>query len=164
MSPRVAAAAARKVPVSMRSGGTLWVAPCRCLTPSMAMVPVPAPVMWAPIDCSNRARSPISGSIAQFSSVVTPSARVAAINRFSVAVTEGTSNAKCAPRKRLALALRYPASMRMSAPSACSPAICSLTGREPMAQPPGSDTSASPKRASRGPSKRIDARIVFTSS
>ncbi len=33
-----------------------------------------------------------------------------------------------------------------------------------MAQPPGNDTSALPKRATSGPSTRIDARIVFTSS
>src|SRR5580692_8090236 len=32
-----------------------------------------------------------------------------------------------------------------------------------MAHPPGSDTSAAPKRASNGPSTRIDARMVFTS-
>ena len=42
--------------------------------------------------------------------------------------------------------------------------MCWSTGREPIAQPPGSDTVASPKRASSGPSTRIDARIVFTSS
>src|SRR5262245_675534 len=33
-----------------------------------------------------------------------------------------------------------------------------------MAQPPGSDTRASPQRATSGPSTRIDARIVFTRS
>ena len=32
-----------------------------------------------------------------------------------------------------------------------------------MAQPPGSDTSAAPNRASKGPKTRIDARMVFTS-
>jgi hypothetical protein len=42
--------------------------------------------------------------------------------------------------------------------------MCWSTGREPMAQPPGSDTGASPKRASSGPSTRIDARMVLTSS
>ena len=42
--------------------------------------------------------------------------------------------------------------------------MCWSTGREPMAQPPGSDTVAWPKRASSGPSTRIEARIVFTSS
>ena len=52
----------------------------------------------------------------------------------------------------------------MSAPIACRPATWMFTGRAPMAQPPGSDTSALPKRASSGPSTRIDARMVFTSS
>src|SRR5690606_28056773 len=37
-------------------------------------------------------------------------------------------------------------------------------GRAPIAQPPGSDTSARPKRPSSGPSTSTDARIVFTSS
>ena len=38
-----------------------------------------------------------------------------------------------------------------------------LTGRAPIAQPPGKDTSAAPKRANNGPSTKIDARMVFTS-
>src|SRR4029079_4681850 len=42
--------------------------------------------------------------------------------------------------------------------------MCWSTGRRPIAQPPGSDTRASPQRASNGPSARIDARIVFTIS
>ncbi len=37
-------------------------------------------------------------------------------------------------------------------------------GRAPMAQPPGSDTRARPKRATSGPSTSTEARIVFTSS
>ena len=47
---------------------------------------------------------------------------------------------------------------------ACSPLMCWSTGREPMAQPPGSDTRARPVRASNGPSTRIDARMVLTIS
>ena len=50
------------------------------------------------------------------------------------------------------------------APIACNPATCKLTGLAPMAQPPGSDTSASPKRLTSGPRTNIDARIVLTSS
>ena len=42
--------------------------------------------------------------------------------------------------------------------------MCWSTGREPMAQPPGSDTVASPKRASSGPSASTEARMVLTSS
>src|SRR5690349_18376269 len=52
----------------------------------------------------------------------------------------------------------------MTAPMASRPRMCRSTGREPMAQPPGSATSASPKRATIGPSTRIEARMVFTSS
>ena len=44
------------------------------------------------------------------------------------------------------------------------PSMCRLTGREPMAQPPGSDTLASPKRATSGPSTRMEARMVLTRS
>ena len=44
------------------------------------------------------------------------------------------------------------------------PLRCWSTGREPMAQPPGRLTCASPKRASVGPSTRIDARMVLTNS
>ena len=46
----------------------------------------------------------------------------------------------------------------MSAPMRCSPEICSFTGLEPMAQPPGRETSASPKRASSA-SGFIEVRI-----
>jgi hypothetical protein len=50
------------------------------------------------------------------------------------------------------------------APIASSPAMCRLTGRAPIAQPPGSETRASPCRATSGPSTRIDARMVLTRS
>ena len=45
-----------------------------------------------------------------------------------------------------------------------SPFKCWSTGREPMAQPPGRLTSAAPKRASVGPSTKMEARMVFTNS
>ena len=44
------------------------------------------------------------------------------------------------------------------------PLMCRSTGREPIAQPPGSDTSAAPYFASNGPSTSTDARIVLTNS
>ena len=50
------------------------------------------------------------------------------------------------------------------APIFSRPARWRSTGRAPIAQPPGVDTRAWPKRASSGPSARNDARIVFTSS
>src|SRR6185437_12754354 len=57
-----------------------------------------------------------------------------------------------------------PFSTLISAPSVCRPRMCWSTGREPIAQPPGSDTSAWPKRATSGPSTRIEARMVRTRS
>ena len=37
-------------------------------------------------------------------------------------------------------------------------------GRDPIAQPPGRETRARPQRAASGPSTRLDARMVLTSS
>ena len=47
---------------------------------------------------------------------------------------------------------------------ACKPLMCWSTGREPIAQPPGKDTLARPKRASNGPSANTEARMVLTNS
>ncbi len=52
----------------------------------------------------------------------------------------------------------------MRAPSASSPRRCRSTGRVPIAQPPGIDTSARPRFASNGPSTQMPARIVLTMS
>ena len=104
-SPRVAAAAATNVPVSMRSGMIACVAPCKRGTPSMTMRSVPAPEIFAPIAIRHAARSTTSGSRAALSSVVTPSASAAAIIRFSVPVTVTTSNTNRAPLSRVARAL-----------------------------------------------------------
>src|SRR5215813_11396998 len=54
--------------------------------------------------------------------------------------------------------------MAISAPIACKPLRCWSTGRNPMAQPPGIETRASPQRAARGPRASTEARMVFTSS
>ena len=104
-SPPVAATAARNVPVSIRSGMIACVAPASRGTPSMTMRSVPAPEIRAPIATRQRARSMISGSRAAFSSVVVPSASVAAISRFSVPVTVTMSNANRAPLSFVARAL-----------------------------------------------------------
>ena len=103
--PRVIAAAARKVPVSMRSGSTAYSAPCSRSTPSMTMVEVPAPSMCAPMAIRQWARSTTSGSCAAFSMTVVPCARAAAIMMFSVPVTVTRSMTMRAPRRRPALAL-----------------------------------------------------------
>ena len=110
------------------------------------------------------ARSTISGSRAAFSMTVVPFARVAAIIRFSVPVTVTCCMTRWVPASRRAVAWMKPFSRCTSAPIRTSPSRCRLTGRDPIAQPPGRDTVARPKRVSRGPSTRIEARIVRTSS
>ncbi len=130
----------------------------------MVIREVPAPSILAPSALRQSARSVTSGSIAAFSSTVVPSARVAAAITFSVPVTVTMSKTKRAPFNRAARALMKPFSTLISAPSACRPLMCWSTGREPIAQPPGSETSAAPWRASSGPSTRIEARMVLTSS
>ena len=162
--PPVIAAATRKVPVSMRSGSTSWRPPDRRSTPSITRRAVPRPSIFAPSAIRQCARSVTSGSIAQLSRMVVPSASTAPISTFSVPVTLTMSKVKCPPFSRFAVALMKPFSTTISAPSACRPLMCWSTGREPIAQPPGSDTSAAPKRASSGPSTRIEARMVLTSS
>ena len=75
-SPPVMAPAMRKVPASMRSGLMRWRAPWSLATPLTLMVEVPAPSILAPMALSSAARSVTSGSRAQFSKTVSPSARV----------------------------------------------------------------------------------------
>ena len=58
----------------------------------------------------------------------------------------------------------YPPSISISAPSDFSPVKCRSTGRVPMAQPPGSDTLATPMRAMSGPRAQSFARIRETIS
>ena len=103
-SPRVMAAATSSVPVSIRSGMTVWSTPARRETPSIRMMSVPAPSMRAPIALSARARSSTSGSRAAFSSTVAPSASTAAMRAFSVPVTVILSKRTVAPRSRVARA------------------------------------------------------------
>src|SRR5262249_53298710 len=52
----------------------------------------------------------------------------------------------------------------MSAPRASRARRCVSTRRRPMASPPGLATSAAPQRASSGPARRIEARILRDSS
>src|SRR5574343_1177501 len=130
----------------------------------MVIVLVPMPSIFAPRVCRHSARSTISGSCAQFASAVVPRASTAALSTFSVAPTLTMSNTKRPPFRRSQRALTKPFSTVTSAPSACMPRMCRSTGREPMAQPPGSDTSAWPNLANSGPSTRIEARMVLTSS
>ena len=108
--PRVAAAAKRYVPASIRSEITVWQAPCSASTPLTVITSVPAPSMIPPIAIKQRAKSTTSGSRAAFSKTVIPRARTAAINRFSVPVTVTVSNNIRAPLSppRPTVALIYP--------------------------------------------------------
>ena len=94
-------------------------------------------------------------------------ARTAAMTAFSVAPTDTTGKVKSPPVSRLppgAVARTKPAAISISAPIASSAWRWRSIGRSPIAQPPGSETVASPARASSGPSTRIDARIRRTMS
>ena len=72
----------------MRSGITEWRAPASESTPSMTILGVPAPWIFAPIAFRHSARLTTSGSRAAFSSTVSPWARLAAIISTWVAPTE----------------------------------------------------------------------------
>ena len=60
--------------------------------------------------------------------------------------------------------LMYPSVTSNSTPKRSSALTWRLTGRAPMAQPPGNETSASCARANSGPNTTILARIVLTRS
>ena len=79
------------------------------------------------------------GSHAALRKVVVPSARVAAIIKFSVPVTVTLSNLMSAPFSRVASASTYPCSIRTSAPNVRKPLMWRSIGRAPIAQPPGSE-------------------------
>ena len=103
-SSPIKAPAAMNVPVSILSAGT-WNSPgVKPFTPSTDTVEVPSPDIRAPIDLRNPLRYIISGSRAAFLITVSPSARVAAIRRFAVAPTLGTSKNISAPESLPAVA------------------------------------------------------------
>ncbi len=103
-SPPVIIAAASSVPASMRSGIAVSSVGRSDCTPSMVITLLPAPCTRAPMALSIWASAVTSGSRAQFSSTVRPSASTAAIIRFSVPVTVGRSKRILAPCKRPAFA------------------------------------------------------------
>ena len=135
---------------------------CRLGTPCTTSVELPTPSILAPICCSIVHRSTISGSRAALSIIVVPSASTAAIRMFSVAPTLGKSSQICAPRSSSACATTRPCSISMVAPSLRSPAWCMSSGREPIASPPGSGTTARRHRATSGPSTHTEARSLDT--
>ncbi len=75
----------------MRSGMIEYSTSFKEVTPVIVITEEPAPSIFAPALLRKFARSTISGSLAQFSSVVIPSAKTAAIITFSVPPTVGKS-------------------------------------------------------------------------
>ena len=71
-SPPAAAAAARYVAATIRSGMTVWRTSRVGLRPWMQMVELPAPFTWHPMAHRKSWRSPISGSRAALRSTVSP--------------------------------------------------------------------------------------------
>lgn len=71
----------KNVPASIRSGTTPCSAPCNSSTPSIVMVYVPMPWIFAPILTKHSAKSITSGSTNSFLKLFS-SAKVAAINKF----------------------------------------------------------------------------------
>ena len=126
----------------MRSGITECSTALRPRTPSITIVDVPAPSTFPPIRLRNEARSAISGSLAAFSIVVSPSARTAAIIMFSVAPTLGNSKTMRLPVNLLHLAAIYPCSVSNSAPNISKPLRCISIGLGPKSSPPGRATLA----------------------
>ena len=121
--------------------------------------------MLAPIAARQLAKSTTSGSLAAFSITVTPSAKLAAMMTFSVPVTLTGSKIIFAPFSLpFTFALIFPSSMSISAPIALIASMCKLTGRLPIAHPPGKATVACPNFASNGPKTKIEALMVFTNS
>jgi hypothetical protein len=163
-SPRVITAPIAQVPATIRSGTVVYVTGLRIGTPSTVIVEEPAPWMRAPIAVSIEQMSTISGSRAELSMTVVPSASTAAISRFSVAPTDGKSSQIEVPVSRGAVATRKPCSLWTEAPSRSSPEMCMSSPREPIASPPGRATLALPQRATSGPRTLIEARILRTRS
>ena len=99
--------------------------------------------MFAPIFIRQLARSRTSGSRAAFCMIVVPSAKLAAIMTFSVAVTLTGSKIILAPLNLPStLAFILPSSILISAPIALIASMCKLTGLLPIAHPPGKATVA----------------------
>ena len=161
------APAIRNVPASMRSGddgvlGSAAVARRR----AMRMVEVPAPSMRAPIFVEQGGQVGDLG----FARGVFQN-RLAACQHGGHHEVFGAGDGDAVEVHRGAAQalgrLGFHVAVRLAdarAQTARAPATCRLMGRAPMAQPPGIETRARPQRATSGPSTRLDARMVFTSS
>ena len=163
-SPPVIAAAIRKVPASMRSGMMRWRAPCsfgHALNANASACP--RPQCWLPSCSAASAKSLTSGSRAQFSSKVSPSARTAAISRSSVPVTVIFSNRM---RARQAFGARFQISvlLRDLGAQLFQSFEVQVDGTRADGAAARQRNAARPVRATSGPNTSEEARMVFTSS
>ena len=162
--PSVINEAITYVPASILSGIIEYSTPCNSSTPSISMLGVPSPVIFAPILFRKFPKSTISGSLAAFEITVFPGILTAAIIKFCVAPTLGNPRGICAPLSLSDFAWIYPWTLVISAPNASNPFKCKSTGLEPMAHPPGSETIDSSRFAIIGPITRKEALICLTIS
>ncbi len=162
-SPRVTAARPMKEPISMKSGPMAKSAPCSFSAPSMVRMFDPMPVMWPPMALIRRQRSWTWGSLAALRRMVVPLARAAPMMAFSVAVTEASSRKMSEPVS-LGAVKTYCPLMSTRAPSSSRARKCVSSRRRPMTSPPGGARIAWPVRASRGPAKRMAARMRLACS
>ena len=146
-------------PISMWSGATAWSQPASSARPMTVSTLDPMPVMSAPIFTSMRARSWMCGSQAALPITVAPGVRAAAINAFSVAITDGSSMNTSPARRPLGALRTMSSSMSISAPSERNASRWGSRRRRPMTSPPGGGITARPKRARSGPASRNDARM-----
>ena len=158
-SPPVTPASAMNDPISMWSG-LIWCSqPWRSARPETVRTLEPIPWMSAPIFCSIRARSWTCGSHAALPMTVVPGIRAAASSAFSVPMTDGSSM-KTSVARRPCGARRSMSRLKWkSAPRARNASRCGSSRRRPITSPPGGGITARPKRASRGPASRNDARM-----
>ena len=165
ISPPVAAAALIKVAATILSGMTEYSQPCSFSTPLIVIVPPPAPLIFAPQQFRNSARSHISGSLAALYITVSPFARTAASMMFSVAPTEGNERSILAPLSPLEqVQLSTPYSSFILTPIFLSAHRCISIGLGPSSHPPGNDSLHSPVLPRTAPRKTIDERISLISS
>ena len=153
------------VPDSILSGIILKLQPFNFFFPVIFMDSDPWPLIFAPILIRSSARSTISGSLAEFLIIVSPSANVAAIIRFSVAPTEILFRCITDPfNPSLQFPEIYPLLILNWTPIFSNPSKCKSTGRVPIAHPPGNDTEALPYLANNGPKIKNEALILLTNS
>ena len=96
--------------------------------------------------------------------MVEPGVSAAAIRAFSVPITDGSSMKKSHALSRLGADSWNHRSKLVRAPRARNASRCGSRRRRPITSPPGGGISARPKRASRGPATRNEARIRSATS